>query len=72
MGVKDRLACGLSTIHADVEALRVELLLKEILNVPDEVESVRVFVIRHFPNRCELSLRNNKSMAVRNWETVQD
>jgi hypothetical protein len=72
VGVKDRLPCGFPTIHADVEALWVEPLLEEILNVPDEIESVRVFPVRHFPDRRDMSLWNYESMTRRHGEAVEE
>jgi len=49
MGVEYRLPCRSAAIHSDVKSLRVELLLKYVLDLSDESKRIRVFLGCHFP-----------------------
>lgn len=70
VGVKDRLPRYLAAVHADVKSLRVELLLEYVLDLPDKIKGVCVFLGGHLPDRYDVSLWNNERMTVRNWEAV--
>jgi hypothetical protein len=49
VGVKYRLARRVSAIRSNVKTLRVELLLKQVLDVPEETKDIRVFFSCHLP-----------------------
>jgi hypothetical protein len=49
MGVEYRLSRCVPAIHPDVETLRVELLLKYVLDLSDQSKRIRVFLGCHFP-----------------------
>jgi hypothetical protein len=70
VGVKYRLPRYLPAVHADVESLRLELLLEYVLDPPDKIKGIPVFLGGHLPDRYDVSLWNNKRMTVRNWEAV--
>ena len=70
MGVEYRLPRRLATIHPDGKTLRRELLLKYVLNLPDESKGIRVFLSCHLPQRCDVSLWNYERMAFGNREAV--
>ena len=70
VGVGYRLPCRVSAVHADVESLRFELLLEKVLDLPDESKGISVFFDRHVPERCDVTLWNNQSVAFRHWVLV--
>jgi hypothetical protein len=49
VGVKYRLPRRVPAIHSNVKALRVELLLKQVLDVPEESKDISVFFGCHLP-----------------------
>jgi hypothetical protein len=72
MRVKNGLSCGLAAIHANVESMRIKPFLKDLLHSPDEIESVGVFGVRHFPYRGNVPFWNNESMTSGNGKPVKN
>jgi hypothetical protein len=44
--------------------------LEYVLDPPDKIKGIPVFLGGHLPDRYDVSLWNNKRMTVRNWEAV--
>jgi len=70
VGVEYRLPCCFAAVHANVKSLRLEFLLKYILDPPNEIKGVRVFFGGHLPERFNVPLWNNEGMTVRNRQAV--
>jgi hypothetical protein len=49
VGVKYRLPRRAAAIHSNVKPLRIELLLKHVLDVPEESKGIGVFFGCHLP-----------------------
>src|SRR4029077_10906252 len=71
MGMEHGLPRCFTAVHANIESLRLEFLLQNLLNAPHKIKSIRVFVISHLPKRHDVSLWDYEGMAVRNWEAVK-
>jgi hypothetical protein len=60
-----------TAVHANIEPVRLEFLLQDVLNVPHKVKSIGVFVVTHLPERQDVAPWNNEGMSGRNREAVK-
>lgn len=67
-----RLARNLATVHANVEALRCEFLLKDIFDLSDEVEGIGVLVGSHLPDGYHMSTWNNQGMPLGDGKAIEE
>lgn len=68
--VEYRLPRCVSAIHANVKTLRLELFLKNFLNLPDEIKGIGVLIGCYLPDRCNVSFWYNERVTVGDRKAV--
>jgi hypothetical protein len=72
VGVEYRLPRRFAAVHTNIESMRLEFFLQNILDLSDEIKGIRVLLFRHLPERYGVSLWNNQGMPFRNREAVKE